>query len=179
MKNFSPRGFTLIEIIVSVGLFSVVMLVASSAYLSIITLDKEGRATNELVANLHFTIESMVRNIRTGVSYSCAGAGNGTCSQFSFTDAIGQPTTYLLKDDGTTKTIAQCVSGVCTTATAVPLTDSRVTITGLTFNVRGVGGGDGTQPQVLMSITGTMPSANGRTVNFTIQTTAAQRFLEL
>ena len=176
MMKHSPRGFTLIEIIVSVGLFSVVMLVATAAYLSIITLDKEGRATNELVANLHFTIESMVRNVRTGVSYSCAGAGNGTCSQLSFTDALGQPTTYLLKGDGT---LGQCVTGVCTPATAVALTDSRITVTGLTFNVRGVGSGDFIQPQVLMSIRGTMPSANGRTVNFTIQTTAAQRFLEL
>lgn len=170
------RGFTLVEIIVSVGLFSVVMLVATSAYLSIITLDKEGRATNELVANLHFTIESMVRNVRTGVSYTCAGAGNGTCSQLSFTDASGQPTTYLLKSDGT---LGQCVTGSCTSVTAVSLTDSRITITNLLFNVRGVGSGDSVQPQVLMSIQGTMPSSSNRSVNFTLQTTAAQRFLEL
>ncbi len=172
----SLRGFTLIEIIVSVGIFSMVMLVVTAAYLAIITLDKEARATNEVVANLSFAVDSIGRNVRTGTSYSCAGAGNGTCSQLSFLDTDGRTVTYLLRNDGT---VGQCTSGVCTSATAVSLTDPNITISSLTFYVRGVGTSDVVQPQVLISIRGTMKAANNRVVDFTIQTSATQRFLDI
>ncbi len=174
------RGFTLIEIIVSVGLFSVVMLVSTAAYFTIITLDKEARATNELVVNLSFAVDSISRNIRTGKNYSCAGVGNGTCSQFSFIDSQGQMVTYLMK--GTT--VAQCVfpqgdTTACSSSLAVSLTDPRITVNTLIFNVRGVGPSDSREPQTTMSIRGTMPSAQGRTVQFTLQTSATQRYLEI
>jgi prepilin-type N-terminal cleavage/methylation domain-containing protein len=174
------QGFTLVEIIVSVGLFSVVMLVSTAAYLTIITLDKEARATNELVVNLSFAVDSISRNIRTGKDYSCAGVGNGTCSQFSFTDSQGQTVTYLMKG----ATVAQCVfpagdTTACSSSLAVSLTDPRITINTLVFNVRGVGVSDPREPQTVMSIRGTMPSARGRAVQFTLQTSATQRYLEI
>ncbi len=176
----APRGFTLVEIIVSVGLFSVVMLVSTAAYLTIITLDKEARATNELVVNLSFAVDSISRNIRTGKNYSCAGVGNGTCSQLTFTDSQNQTVTYLLK--GTT--VAQCVfpqgdTTQCSSSLAVSLTDPRININTLVFTVRGVGVADLREPQAVMSMRGTMPSARGRTVQFTLQTSATQRYLEI
>lgn len=180
MRNpTAHRGFTLIEMIVSVGLFSVVMLVVTAAYLAIISLDKESRSTNELVVNLSYALESMARNVRTGTSYSCAGAGNGTCEQLSFVDAEGKMVTYLRKIDSAGSAIGQCTSGACTSGTSVALTDPRISIQSLTFYVWGVGTGDGTQPQVLMTVHGTMQTSASRTVDFTIQTSATQRALDL
>lgn len=173
------RGFTLVEMIVSIGLFSIVMLITTAAYLAIVTLDKEARATNELVSNLSFAVDSMARNMRTGTAYRCDGGTNGTpCSTgIAFTDADGTTqVTYVLKNDGT---IGQCTSGVCTSSSAVSLTDPRITITTLAFLVRGVGVGDGKQPEVLITIRGTMPAKSGRVVDFSIQTSATQRQLEL
>jgi len=178
MNPNRSRGFTLIEMIVSIGLFSLVMLVVTAAYLTIIALDKEARTTNEVVANLSFATESMARNIRTGTQYNCAGAGNGSCSQFSFVDANGQVVTYLLKNDNS---VAQCTAGPCTAASpaAISLTDKRITIQSLTFLVRGVGLGDGVQPQTVMSIRGTLIGSKGHSVNFSVQTAATQRVLEI
>jgi len=170
------KGFTLIEIMVSIGIFSLVMLVVMAAYITIIKLDKEARSTNELVSNLNFVVESISRNVRTGTTYSCAGAGNGTCSQLSFLDSQSQTVTYLLKNDGT---IGQCTTGVCTSSTAISLTDPRITISALTFYVRGVGTGDYVEPQVLINIRGTLRAQQGRIVDFTIQTGATQRFIEI
>lgn len=170
------RGYSLLELIVSVGLFSLVMLVVMGAYLSLISMDRRARATNELVTNLSFAVESMMRNVRTGSTYSC-GSGNGTCTQFSFRDSANQNFTYLLRSDGT---IGQC-SGVggCSQTTATQLTDPRITITTLNFYVRGVGTGDEVQPQVTVSISGTMPTDQGKTVDFTIQTGATQRLIDI
>lgn len=170
------RGFTLIEIVVSVGIFSMVMLVVTAAYLTLIVMDREARTTNDVVANLSFAVDSIARNVRTGTSYSCAGAGNGTCSQLSFVDALGQNVTYLLKSDGT---IGQCTSNPCTAATAVALTDARISISALTFYVRGVGTGDNVQPQVTISIRGSLTAQQGKTVDFSIQTGATQRYIEI
>ncbi len=172
----TARGFTLIEIIVSVGLFSLVMLVVTSAYLSIITIDKQARATNELVANLSFALDSMARSVRTGTDYNCQGGGNGTCTQLSFNDSAGVATTYHLRSGGV---LGQCTIPGCTVATAVPLTDPRIVVTSLIFNVQGVGEGDLTQPEVLISIRGTMKASKSNVVDFTLQTSAAQRELEI
>ncbi len=188
----TARGYTLIEMIVSVGIFSIVMLVASGAYVKLVALDRQARATNDLVTNLSFATESMSRSIRTGTGYACTDAsavkdanGNstdGSCHQISFMDNnIGQPVTYRRNSTGT---LGQCVgiaSGSCNDSTAVVLTDSRVAIAagGLDFYVRGVGANDGVQPWVTFTLTGTMPNGNtGNTLSFTIQSSATQRKTE-
>ena len=191
----ATRGYTLIEMIVSVGIFSIVMLVASGAYVKLVALDRQARATNDLVTNLSFATESMSRSIRTGTGYACTDAsaakdadGNstdGSCHQISFTDNnIGQPVTYRRNSTGT---LGQCIgipSGSCNDSTAVVLTDSRVAIAagGLDFYIRGVGTGVpvGTgQPWVTFTLTGTMPNGNtGNTLSFTIQSSATQRKTE-
>ena len=81
--------------------------------------------------------------------------------------------------EGVESSIGQCLSGACTSSSAVGLTDPRITIQSLTFYVWGVGTGDQTQPQVLMTVRGTMQASVSRTVDFTIQTSATQRVLDL
>ncbi|MEO8638163.1 MAG: type II secretion system protein [Candidatus Taylorbacteria bacterium] len=88
------RGFTLIEMIVSVTLFIVVMVIAATAILSITSANRKSQSTKVAVDNLSFALENMTRHIRVGTSYSCDGTpGNHTnatyagvtgCSEFSF-----------------------------------------------------------------------------------------------
>lgn len=177
MNMNTHRGYTLLELIVSIGLFSLAMLLVMGAYLMLISFDRRARATNELVTNLNFALESMSRNVRTGTQYSCNSSGNGTCSQLSFRDSQNQQVTYLLRSDGT---LGQC-SGTssCTSASASSITDPRITVSTLTFYVRGVGTGDGVQPQVTFTIKGSMPTDPGKTSDFVIQTGATQRLIDL
>jgi prepilin-type N-terminal cleavage/methylation domain-containing protein len=65
------KGFTLIEMLVSVGLFSIVMLVAVAAILSIIGTNKKAQGINNVANNLNFAVESMVRDMKTGFLYKC------------------------------------------------------------------------------------------------------------
>lgn len=183
------RGYTLLEMIVSLGIFSLVMVVVTGAYLTLISLDRQSRAQNQLVATLSFAVESMARSMRTGTEYRCdtsasapnCPGGNGGTS-ISFLDTQGNTVIYRKKTDGT---IGQCI-GSCTDATAVSLTDPRITIDTLRFYVRGVSyvnnvriNTDGVQPQVTMIITGSMETDEGTSTNFTIQTGATQRFIDL
>lgn len=180
-KNHSQRGYSLLELIVSLGIFSMVMLVVTGAYITLISLDRQARANNQLAASLSFAIESMARSMRTGTSYACnANASAPNCSSggasISFLDSQNQTITYRLKSDGS---IGQCTGGLCTDATAVSLTDPRIDIDTIRFYVRGVGVGDAVQPNVTFAIAGTMTTEGGESTSFSIQTGATQRLIEL
>lgn len=179
------RGFTLVEMIISVGIFAMVMLVATSAYYNLIALDRQARAINVVVDNLSFAVDAMTRGIRTGTGYQCVATGgnstDGTCSCFTYMDSnIGKQVTYHLN---TTKhTIERYVvaSGSSCADGASTITDPSVTITSLKFFVRGVGNSDDIEPQVLFTIQGTMPSdSSGRVASFTLEENASQRLLDL
>lgn len=183
LRRTAPKGFTLVELIVSVGLLSVVIVIAMSAYLSLISLDRKARATNDVMTNLSFAVEAMSRSIRTGTNYDCGGIGgianctNGS-NYFSFVDENGQTDTFLLKSDGTVGTCAN--SSVCTSGNATSITDPRIQITNLTFYTQGAGSGDGLQPRVIFTVSGSItPDTKSAPVSFTIEGGATQRLIDL
>jgi len=65
------RGFTLVELIVSLGIFTAVMFIATGALLSIINVNKKAQAQQSAINNINFALENMARNIRTGSHYIC------------------------------------------------------------------------------------------------------------
>jgi prepilin-type N-terminal cleavage/methylation domain-containing protein len=167
------RGYSLIEMIVSVGIFSVVMLVSTSAYLSLISLDRQARATSDVMSNLTFVVDSMSRNIRTGRSYCISGC---TSNSFSFVNAEGETVVYAY----TNGTITQKIG----TANPESLIDPRITIDatyGLRFYTWGTtaGSSDG-QPRVTFTVAGSMtPDPRTPAVTFAVQGTATQRLIDL
>jgi prepilin-type N-terminal cleavage/methylation domain-containing protein len=71
LKHMHHRGFTLVETLVSLAIFSFVMVIAGGITLSIISSNRQNQAINNVVNNLNYSIESMVRDIKTGYSYKC------------------------------------------------------------------------------------------------------------
>lgn len=192
--NNKIGGFTLIELIVSVGLFALVMLVATGAYYTLISLDRRARATNQVVTSLAFAVDTMVRGVRTGTNYRCLNGivdayGNTTagfnsyCGVFSYTDAtLNATVTYILKADGT---IGRCQgASSCLDANASSLTDKSIKIDYMGFIVRGVGTNSGLpvstqQPIMNVTIKGTISGGSqGQTVPFSIQESAVQRLID-
>jgi|CXWL01.1.fsa_nt_gi prepilin-type N-terminal cleavage/methylation domain-containing protein len=175
----SHRGYTLLEMIVSVGLFSIIMLLATGAYFTLIKIDREARAVNDVVSNLSFAVDSVSREIRTGTAYKCNNEGNNpNCTDtagtsFGYTDSVGRDVSYWLS--GSNQIIAT-IDGEDS-----PFTDPRIHIDTLSFYVRGVNEGvvDTVQPQTLIAIEGSIITSPEKTVTFSIQTTATQRLLEL
>lgn len=182
-SRITSRGFTLVELIVSVGLLTIVVVIAMSAYLSLISLDRKARATNDLMTNLSFAVEAMSRSVRTGTNYDCGGIGGiANCpnggSLLSFIDENNQTVTFLLKTDGT---VGTCVgTGVCTASSATSITDPRVHVSNLTFYTQGAGTGDGLQPRVIFSVSGSItPDTMSAPISFTIEGGATQRLIDL
>ncbi len=64
-------GFTLIEMIVAVSIFTIVMLVVVGALLSLNDSSRKAQALRTVIDNLNFAVEDMNRKIRTGSNYLC------------------------------------------------------------------------------------------------------------
>jgi prepilin-type N-terminal cleavage/methylation domain-containing protein len=157
-------GFTLIELMVAVGLFAIIMILAAGAYLIIIGINNRVQSMTAGINNLSFALETMTRDIRTGTGYSVSG------SQFTFTNSQNQSTTYSLSSGALQKRIG--------TAAAYPITDSSaVQVTSLSFLPTGTVNTDTEQSRVIILISG---SVSGKTPqSFTVETSATMRGSDL
>ncbi|HYF29329.1 MAG TPA: type II secretion system protein, partial [Candidatus Paceibacterota bacterium] len=159
------RGYSLVELIVAVGIFSMTTLIVTSVYLALVNLDRQARATNQLAANLDFAMESMVRNIRTGRDYECPPPN---CN-LTFTDSEDVLTHYRENSDGTIGICTGDDALNCTDENALPLTDPQITVEDLRFYVPD----DEYQPRVVIVAEGTMETNLGEEIRFSIQSSAA------
>ena len=113
MQNYfssKKSGFTLIEIIVSLALFSVVITIAVGALLILITSNRQLQNEQSVLSNLSFALDSMTREIRTGSNYYCANGQNvndGVPGQYLFTS---NPSLLSLADTGP-NVVGDCASG--------------------------------------------------------------------
>ena len=189
-RSAAKRGYTLLEMIVAVGIFSVVMLAATGAYLTLINLDRQARAMNDVVSNLTFAVDSMSRAVRTGTNYKCNNVSGTNCtngstnSSLGFTDSESPNRGIVYSLSNTGPNAGQIMATICSPApcaggTASALTDPRISVQSLKFYVRGVGVGDGIQPQVTFTIAGLITTGVGKSVNFSIEGGATQRLLEI
>jgi prepilin-type N-terminal cleavage/methylation domain-containing protein len=76
MKFYTThKGFTLVEIIVSISIFLIVAVVALGALLKIIDANKKSQGLKTAMSNINFALESMSRELRVGTHYYCISDG--------------------------------------------------------------------------------------------------------
>ncbi len=165
----NDRGFTLIEIMVAVSIFVIVMLIAIGALINAVDANRKAQALSNVINNVNFSLESMIRDIRTGTQYSVSG------TSFTFHDTFDNVITYNLNSQKILKSV-----GVNFGATHQPvggfITSTQVVIESLDFTLQGGGKGDG-QPAVLIHISG--KAGNGKTTSsFKVETLVTQRLLD-
>ncbi len=172
MTNLHNRkGFTLIELMIAIGLFAFVMTIASGAYLTMIGLNQHAESIATGVNDLSFALETMTREIRTGTQYS-APSGNS----FSFTNSDKCQVTYNLSNSNIFRSVAG--GSGCIVQTSALITDQSVTIASLMFYPSGTVQGDAYQPNVLITISGSV-SVKGKTQFFTVETGATMRGIDI
>ncbi len=65
------RGFTLVEMIVALAIFSIVSVVALGALVKIVSANKKAQSLQSSISNLSFALDAMSRELRTGKNYHC------------------------------------------------------------------------------------------------------------
>ena len=171
MKNLKLKssGFTLIELIVALGVFMVVMTITLSAFLNLMDIQKKTEAFRKVNDNLNFAMEAMMREIREGTKYCPSGCASGT---LSFTNKDGDAVKY--EWDETEKYIKRTKGS----DESLRMTSDGIKIISLSFLVKGNGAGDNQQPLVTISIRGESGEKEKLKSSLDLQATVSQRKLD-
>lgn len=179
-KAKKNRGFTLVELLVAVGVFLVVMTISLGSVISIIESGRKAKTLKAVMTNLNFTLEVMSREIKFGTDYHCGITSSNPPSPQNCTGQSVPPDdaiTFLTSND--THTIyrlngSQIEKSVDGGSTYVGVTSPEITIEDLKFYVFGTGT-DGLQPRVLILIRGYAGGQRASGSRFTLQSMVSQR----
>lgn len=195
----TTSGFTLIEVMVSIGLFTVIMIVGITAILGVNNTYRKTRTMRSAIDNLSFIMEDMARNIRLGYLYKCVNSdqispteveepedGVG-CAGIAFEpfwnpvpgeNALNQDqVVYYISEDGDGfGSIYKSMDGGESYAPMNSL-DLDIDVAHSSFTVFGTSEIDGEQPSVLIRLSGTATSGS-KTTDFHLQTTVSQRLFD-
>lgn len=86
--NKKESGFTIIEVMISVALFTTIIIVGIGALINAGNLHNKSSKVRSILDNLSFVMEDMSRNLRTGDTYMCSTGGAGSGPDCSDGDTI-------------------------------------------------------------------------------------------
>lgn len=73
-KN-NQKGFTLLEAMVAIAIFTIVMVIGISALLNVSATNKKAQNLRTIIDNLSFDMEDIARNFRLGSHFHCVADG--------------------------------------------------------------------------------------------------------
>ena len=184
--------------LVSVAIFSIVMVMALGALLALSSADRRAEALKSGIDNLTFALDSMSRSIRTGSLYHCGSGGVATVPQdcsttganyLTFLASNGVQTYYQLDTDQTSGSLCGqttlpygCIERkLGASGTWIPVTSPDVAIqpnAGFLFHVRGSVAGDGIQPIVTITASSTVQISATQHTGVFMQTSVTQRIYD-
>jgi prepilin-type N-terminal cleavage/methylation domain-containing protein len=191
LSKVQHKGFSLIEVLVALSLFTIVMMVSVGAFLSVLDANRKTQALQRAMDNVFLSIENMTRLIRTGTIYECGEiTGNPTTADCSsgagensiqFYDDTGRIVRFYLNNNA----IMKQVDGTGTSGDyTYPITSPEFYVENLLFYVTGTdtyydGSDDVAQPTVTIVITGLANRGQETETEMRLQTTVTQRVIDL
>lgn len=197
----SIRGFSLIEMMVSLTVFSIVMTISIGTLLIMVDANAKAQALYSSTTNLSFALDSMTREMRMGYRYNCYNttpptlpgasdtrdcvSGGGTFISF-VRERDGKQVAYrhygvVEDDDGVVIVgyIEQKVdSGNWTRITSEDVIVETFEITVKNSNTY-YGNADKKQPSVILNIKGKVNNGLDTATDFNIQTRIVQHSLDI
>lgn len=196
----AKKGFTLVELLVTIGLFSIIVAIAAGSFTNALRTQRQVALLISAQSNAGLSLEQVAREIRTGylfcdnpgntpsnplISLPCAAinpatglphcttnAGIWTCDLLDFYNGAGSNVDYSLVNGA----IARSENG----GTAQPITSGNTRVQYLTFTIFGNGEGDHWNPRITISM-GISPSTTDASVAdnvLNLQTTISARAID-
>ncbi|MDC1205545.1 prepilin-type N-terminal cleavage/methylation domain-containing protein [Candidatus Pacebacteria bacterium] len=195
------RGFTLVEMLVSISIFTIVVTMSVGSLLVLIDANGRAQSTQLVMTNLTFALDSMTREIRTGFNWVCFDSGGsapavpavpttGDCSTVQDTLSIVESGNSLTAGysnsrvtywyDATAGAIKRKLGGdgpwVSLTGSDIFIDDFRFVVTGTDrYSVNT----DKIQPIASIYIKGHAGAIAPKLKEFLVQTTVTQRLLDI
>lgn len=194
-KNNS--GFTLVEMMVAIAVFSIVMVTAMSALLNVIDANNKAKSIKTAINNISFALEGISKDARMGTEYACADGGdepNGSCTGGGDIIKYRSPRVYdeITKENkfvyyrynNADKTIEECMDDpdipfTCEANSAgyFPITSTEATLNDVRFYVLNDDSAtpEVEQPRIIMIISGEAGTKDKVKTYFDLQTSISQR----
>ncbi len=174
MPAQKKSGFTIIELVISIGIFSVIVVAAISITISVMNGQLKAADIQAIQDNIRFSLELITKEMRTGSGYNLTGICGALGTEITFTTSAGQTMVYYL--DPATNSIMR-IKGSSTCSNARQFTADEVVVEKLNFLLRGngIGPNDG---QPVVTIIMQVRSKNAKFQNqssMNLQTTITQR----
>lgn len=181
LKTKKKKGFTLVELMVSISIFAVVMVASMGSILVMVNSNRKSQAVRSVLDNLSSTVDDMTREIRFGTNYHCGASGTPSQPQNC---ASGDTSLTVLDSSGTQVTYKIVGSSIVRTIAGANyvMTSPDTNVQTMTFFVSGAqpySSGDLSQPRVLMVVTGTAGVGTANQSPFSLETMMSQRKLDL
>ncbi|OHA47372.1 MAG: hypothetical protein A3A80_04065 [Candidatus Terrybacteria bacterium RIFCSPLOWO2_01_FULL_44_24] len=191
------EGFSVMETVVAIFIFSMVILVASGTLMSVIRNQRSALKDQELMDSMRGAREIISKAVRVGYDYTVPDSPLNTNITFNHPAKLGLadcpgtppcPVRYYLQDTNDMGTIYEqnCPDGcpgvvgcdlvVGTPGCSIPITSEQIDVTKLQFITVGYGVADQVQSRVMMYMEAS--SADG-TKTIATQTMLSQRALDL
>jgi prepilin-type N-terminal cleavage/methylation domain-containing protein len=202
----SDAGFTLIEVMIAMGIFTIIVTIGIGAVLGAISQARGSQNSRTVMDNLNFVMEDMARNIRLGSNFRCVahpsdeqlftgetdpvtpltcraagssgGSGPASAYEIQFNDREGKHLLYLIDSGGQ---VWKQKGNDMTSRERITPRDVTMTLLHSGFTVRGsdalsAGSSDG-QTTVVIRLSGSA-EYQGEKSTFAIQTTVTPRLLD-
>ncbi len=164
-------GFTLMEVLVTIMIFSVILIIVVSIFVRAVAIERKVVAAQRIQENATLIMESIAKEVRVSKiededSLDCSA------TELIMILPTGQTIKYLLTGDGDIE--RQVIVGGIPTSRDI-INSSDVKITRMNFCVTGSATLDQQTPKVTILVS--MKSARGETANADLETTVASRVI--
>ena len=185
-------GFSLLEMIVAIGIFLTALMIILGALVSINDAARKARSERIVTDNLSAAIDSMSRSIRTGSNFHCGCGGGGdpgfptTARDCTMTDTVGSGGDICLALEGQQGNVNNVADQIVyklsggriqrstdSGASYLFLTAPELSIANRKFYVYGATTPKVDQPAVTMLIRGSASTTQRTATNFDVETTVS------
>lgn len=186
IKNKKDEGFTLVELMVALTLFTFITLAMVSSLYAINNSYRKVVAMRGVLDNLNFAVESMSRTIRTSSDITCDGelatSGARNClfpnnpkSRISMKSTLGREYDVEYRLNTSTKQIEKRIDEGSGYGDWIAITSPEISVEKLSFFVHNSNTSDEAQPYVIMLVSGVATAYTGETTEFALHTLISQR----
>ncbi len=168
--HHKQSGFTLLEMLVSLGIFTVVAVFAIGSLVRITALNRQAQTLQKTITNVSSALEMMSREMRMGSKF--VGGSNSVSFLSPNVDSCKNPITYtyVISDN-----IYKSQSG-CGSYSSSPILDSGIALSGSELTMTARPGG---YNWIFIHLAGSSVGARSQDQNsFDIQTGVSQRIAD-
>ncbi len=162
------KGFTLVEIMVSLTIFSVLIVLATSSFVRALRTERQIAAFIAVNSNVGAFLEQIAREMRTGKDF-CINGNNCSATSIAFTNADGEKISYCLDDNS----IKRSANSSCSSGQS--MTGANVLVEYLSFVVSGNRDNDNLPPRITILVGATSNKQYAVSYEVNLQTTVSAR----